>query len=100
VLAHVDFPVPSEAPVVCEVVAVDPEQLPEPEVEPETEELLVEPEMLQLLAFAICIGDITLGMRSTVKRANTAPIENANLCILLVYKAIIYLYCKIILNIV
>ena len=53
---------------------------------------LDEPEVLQVLAFAICVGDddITLGMRSIVKTANTtAPIENAALCIRLLYKATI-----------
>jgi hypothetical protein len=38
-------------------------------------------EKLQLLALAMCVGDdITPSIRSTVKRANIAPIENANLC--------------------
>ncbi len=85
-------------PMLCWLREPEIEQPPEPETEAEKREPEpAEPEVLQLLAFAICVGDdITPGMRSTVKTTNTAPIENANLCIWLVYKAIIYPYCKII----
>jgi hypothetical protein len=61
------------------------EQLPGSEKEPEKDGILrlpPEAEILQLLAFAICVGcDIIPGMRSTVNIVNTAPIENTNLCI-------------------
>lgn len=82
-LIHIDLLVPNPTAELVEVTDVEVEQLPEPETEPEVEmPPLEELETLQVLAFAICVGcDITPGTRSMVKRANTAPIENANLCI-------------------
>ena len=42
--------------------------------------------MLHVLAFAIyVVVEMTPGIRRMAERANIAPIENANLCILPVY---------------
>ena len=52
--------------------------------------------MLHVLAFAIyVVVEMTPGIRRMAERANMALIENANLCILPVYKVTIYVYCKI-----
>jgi hypothetical protein len=77
---HVDLPM--ELRLIAEllrVIAVEEEQLPEPEVEKEIEELPVEDEMLHVLAFAICVGvEMTPGIRRMAER---------------VTRTLIYAYC-------
>jgi hypothetical protein len=80
-----------ESEVLVEVTATEDEQL----LELETEFGPPEDETLQLLAFTKCVGDLTPGIRIIV---NKATMENANLCTRALYKAIIYIYCKIILR--
>jgi hypothetical protein len=77
------LPIPTTEPKLFEFIDPEVEQLPEPEKEPPEERPLEdETESLQVLAFAICVvGVMTPGIRSMVKTANTALIENANLCI-------------------
>jgi hypothetical protein len=69
---------------------------PEPVKLADTEPPLLEAEVLQLLAFAICV-DI-LGIRRIMARAIIVHIENTNFCILLRYITAIKVYCKIILR--
>lgn len=75
-------------------VAADCEQLPElvklSDMEPP---LTDEDEAPQLLASAICVGNIP-GIRGTVTRAITTPIEKANFCMLMISNTTIKAYCK------
>jgi hypothetical protein len=55
-------------------------------------------ELLQVLAFALCIGIIAI--QKSVKRAITMPLSITMFCMLLLNNPSIYGYCEIILNIV
>jgi hypothetical protein len=78
-----------------ELAAPEFEQLPELVKLADPEPPLFEVEILQLLAFAICVGDMP-GTKRIVKRAITAHIESTNFFIFFDYNAAIYAYSKII----
>jgi hypothetical protein len=67
-------------------------------VELEEPSLAALAELLQVLAFALCIG--IFAIQKSVKRASTMPVNNTMFCMLLLNNPSIYGYCEIILNIV